>query len=151
MDNSYLIRIKSNNFGVIDMVVKYNEYGDLISCELRSLTGQMSEVMRGWLWQFAPKLEAQVEQKKETKGVKVYPIEKDLSFDTFWDLYDYKVGNKKRAKLHWNKLDDGTRIKVLAKVKEYNFYLQHVTIGKVFAERFLGQRRYENEFNIPSK
>jgi hypothetical protein len=142
---NYLLQLKTPNSGTINMMLKYSPAGELVSAELRDFDMQLSAHQRNWLWGFVPKCLEELETQKRGK---VTEIETALAFDDFWELYDYKVGNKKRAKESWDKLDDATRALVMAKVKEYNYYMAHVSHAKVFPERFLAQRRWENDFRI---
>jgi hypothetical protein len=142
---NYLLQLKTPRSGIITMMLKYNQHGELVSAELRDFDMGLNDTQREWLWGYIPKTtEALAKQSR----AKVTAIETELSFDDFWELYDYKVGNKKRAKESWDKLDDATRALVMAKVKEYNYYMAHVSHAKVFPERFLAQRRWENDFRI---
>lgn len=71
----------------------------------------------------------------------------DLSFTKFWADYSYKVGNKARAEKLWNKLQESERIAVFEALPRYNYYLKtHPSIEKTYAETFLYQRRWENEY-----
>ena len=71
----------------------------------------------------------------------------DLTFDKFWADYGYKVGNKSRAEKLWNKLQEIERILVLESLPRYNYYLKtHPSIEKAYAETYLFQRRWENEY-----
>lgn len=151
MTENYLIRLKTKNNGNFDVLVKYNQFGDLIHVELRNVKHAMRPNQSFWVWVgFIPKTTQQLKELGNNKSlsVKITPIETDLSFDAFWELYNFKVGNKKRALGHWNKLDDTTRAMVMQKVKQYNYYMQTVSHAKVFAERFLSEKRYENDFTI---
>lgn len=151
MTQNYLIKLKTQHNGTFHILVKFNEFGNLIYVELRNVKHAMRPNQRYWLWvDFIPKTTQELEDlgKNKQLSVKITPIQTDLSFNAFWELYSHKVGNKKRAEGHWKKLDDSTRAMVMQKVKEYNFYMQHVSHAKVFAERFLSEKRYENDFTI---
>lgn len=43
----------------------------------------------------------------------------NISFDVFWNLYDYKVGNKDKLNVKWSKLTDEERIKIIATIPNY--------------------------------
>lgn len=43
----------------------------------------------------------------------------NISFDTWWSLYDKKVGNKSKLEIKWNKLSDEQRNKAISHTKEY--------------------------------
>lgn len=81
------------------------------------------------------------------KGFAVKHLPPDLSFDAFWNAYEYKVGNRTKCKQLWNKLTDGERIAVLESIPKYNRWLKlKVTVDRIYPERYLSQKRYENEF-----
>lgn len=132
------------------MMLKYNERGDLVLVELRDFDLQLTGPQREWLWAFIPKTTNELNDRKTKSKLlcTITPVETDLSFEAFWDLYDYKVGNKDRARKHWNALDDATKALAMKKVKEYKFYMAHQTHGIIFAERWLSQKRYENEYRV---
>lgn len=150
MKKKYLLRLKKQDGGYLNYYLKYNEHGDLYHVEFRDLEESMTAAQRGWIWQFIPKTIEELEVRRKVKGVKITEVEMDLSFDAFWNLYAYKVGNKKRAKVSWDKLDDATRLIVLQKVKEYQYFLKHKSYDMVFPERFLSEKRYENDYKLSS-
>jgi DNA-binding Lrp family transcriptional regulator len=43
----------------------------------------------------------------------------NISFDTWWDLYDKKVGSKTKLQNKWNKLTDDQRTQAIKHTKEY--------------------------------
>jgi len=43
----------------------------------------------------------------------------NISFDTWWDLYDKKVGSKTKLQNKWNKLSDDQRTQAIKHTKEY--------------------------------
>jgi hypothetical protein len=147
MTSNYLLQLKTPNSGTFVMMLKYNAERELVAVELREFELSMNEQQRQWLWDFIPKHEAGLKH-LPPKKTRVTKIENDLSFESWWDLYDYKVGNKKRAKDHYEKLDDHTKALVFQKTKEYNYFMANVSFDKVFPERFLAQKRYENEYKV---
>jgi hypothetical protein len=82
----------------------------------------------------------------KSKACTIKPIEMDLSFDNFWDTYDYKVGNKKRAQKLWEKMSEAQKIKSFESLPGYNYYLMTRGIEKAYPETFLAQERYEVDY-----
>jgi hypothetical protein len=148
MERNYLLQIKTPKSGTLSILVRYDAAGYLVSQELRDYPSKMTDEQINWLWSVAPKMREYMQEWKAATGYKAIELESDLSFEAFWDLYDHKLGNKKRTRDHWNKLDEATKALAMQKVKEYNFYMAHQTYDKVFAERWLAQKRYENEYRI---
>jgi len=96
--NRFLVQIKTPKSGTLTMLLGYNEPGELVSWELRDYNEHMNEQQRNWLWGFIPRTIASLGHVKERNYAKVTELQDDLSFDAFWELYNYKVGNKKRAR-----------------------------------------------------
>ena len=76
-------------------------------------------------------------------------IETDLSFDTFWNSYNYKVGNKKRAEKLYEALSDGDKAEAIRVIPIYDQFLAiKKNQDKLYAETYLSQRRFENNYKI---
>lgn len=148
MERNYLLQIKTPKSGTLSILVRYDTAGHLVSQELRDYPDVMNDQQLMWIWEIVPRRSEMISQWNAITGYKATKLESDLSFEAFWDLYDHKLGNKKRTREHWNKLDEATKALAMQKVKEYNFYMAHQTYDKVFAERWLAQKRYENEYRI---
>jgi hypothetical protein len=87
-------------------------------------------------------------QNKAFKNFQKIEVPADLSFTAFWNAYNYKVGNKERARKLYELLDDNTRTLVFAGIKKYSNYLaSRPNMEKAYAETFLNQRRWENSFD----
>lgn len=73
----------------------------------------------------------------------------DITFETFWNRYNYKVGNKGRAEKLYNLLPDADKIKCLESIKGYDGYLLNKqNIEKLYPETFLSQQRYNSTFSL---
>ena len=70
----------------------------------------------------------------------------DLSFEAFWTRYGYKVGDKKKATKLWNEMKPESRALALSKIERYKKFAENANIALVYPERYLSQRRFENEF-----
>jgi hypothetical protein len=78
-------------------------------------------------------------------GWQLKKIEEDLSFESFWERYNHKVGNKKRAERLWNQLSKKEKAKAMAFLKRYESYLnQNPGIAKLYPETYLNQQRWNN-------
>ena len=75
----------------------------------------------------------------------VIAVEADLSFERFWEEYDYKIGKKTRVRKKWEVMDDMERIKALKHIKTYRYFLiQHSHIQKQYPETFLNRAEWNN-------
>lgn len=53
----------------------------------------------------------------KVKEIKVKEI--NISFDTFWDLYDKKVGDKDKLKRKWESFGDSERVSIMEYIPKY--------------------------------
>lgn len=68
----------------------------------------------------------------------------DLSFEKFWSVYDYKIGNKPRVAKLWEKLSKEERILALGFIRRMRVFYQTKKIDVPYPETYLNQRRWEN-------
>ncbi|MAX81731.1 MAG: hypothetical protein CL843_16335 [Crocinitomicaceae bacterium] len=120
---------------------KYNAEGFLIEFIIEA---DLTEKQLLYFYKNMPKLiEDLMVFKKDVKG-QVKEIEPDLSFDNFWNTYDYKYGNKRRAIKLWEKLSQANKIAALAWITKYENNLRKSGHGKMYPETYLNQMRWEN-------
>lgn len=131
----------------------YNETELLCALDINEVRGSELyydyQVLKGflkWLPTNLSDLETAMTQPGNT--IKVTEIAPDLSFQAFWDLYDYKVGNRSRAEAVWKKLSTADKNACMLGVRRYKNWLKTQSIGHAYAETFLSQRRWENEYKI---
>lgn len=88
------------------------------------------------------------------KLIKLYSFKvkevSDYSFDAFWNLYNYKKGNKDRAEKLWNELPKEERSECLDAVSIYNVSLDYDEEKrrneKQLPETYLNQKNYKDKF-----
>jgi hypothetical protein len=125
----------------------YNEDGLLVRFEIK---GKATPVQIKYLQQWMPRTIADFETFKhivENNGSKskMIEVQTDLSFERFWEEYNYKVGKKPRAKNLWEAMDDADRARALAYIKRYNQYLsQHPGQDRQHPTTFLSYRQWDN-------
>ena len=71
----------------------------------------------------------------------------DLSFDTFWKVYDYKIAPMK-CKALWNKLSDEERIMALGYIPRLRNFYAKKQYDMPYPERFLKHRRWEDSLPV---
>lgn len=83
----------------------------------------------------------------QNKNFVIQEVPQDLTFENFWQRYNYKVGKKERAKKLWQAMTDDEHAAALLSIQKYNAYLiNHPTIERAYPETWLSQRRWENSF-----
>lgn len=138
----YLVTIKKKETA---KVILYYEEGLLTCLEIK--TPSLTPEQISWIKQTMPASETFL---KPLEGgfITVEEIPQDLSFNAFWEAYNYKVGKKERALKYWTALTETERMQVFKAIPKYNYWLaQRPNMDRLYPEGFLHQRRFENEFN----
>jgi hypothetical protein len=82
--------------------------------------------------------------KKERKGKEIKGKEINISFDSFWDLYDKKTGEKNKLSDKWEKLSDSERTEIMRYIPNYKI----CTPDKKFRkdpQTFLNKKSWNDE------
>lgn len=125
---------------------QYNLNGVLIQFKIFN-DEVMSDKQLAWFLSKFPYLEKTIlHWKEKVPNIEVIVGEPIIDFATFWNLYNYKVG-KIKAEKEWKKLPKPDQIKAIAQIKAYNGFLRRKQIAKVYPERYLKHRRFEDQFN----
>jgi hypothetical protein len=61
----------------------------------------------------------------------------DLSFETFWEVYDNKVGGKAIAEKLWNSLGEADKLNAIDYMKKYNYHLKTTGQAKAHPKTYL--------------
>lgn len=121
--------------------------GEGILCHMEVDPQDASVEMMKWFLGRLPLHEAAMDPKIYNHLLKIEPVPEDLSFESFWDAYGYKVGKKYRVKKLWESLDNTDRAAALAGIRKYDRYLNlHKGIAKAYAETYLRHRYWENDY-----
>jgi hypothetical protein len=67
-----------------------------------------------------------------------------ITFEKFWEEYGLKKG-KIKAQKEWLKTSENDRAKAIAKIKPYKFDCKTHNREMVYPERYLKDRRYDDE------
>lgn len=131
----------SNQFGG-EILFSYDSEGMLVKYENKA---ELTDDQALFLSRNFPLAESDLHKIKGKTG-KITEVT-DLSFERFWNEYDFKMGNKKKAQELWRKLSEGERIAVFEALPRYNYFLKiNQGIMKAYPTTFLNQRRWENKF-----
>ncbi len=111
------------------------------------IEGILNQKQREFLFYNFPYTEKEIDLYK--KNVKLFEViigKPDLSFDTFWKLYNYKMG-KINAQKQWKKLTELEKLNAIKSIKAYDGFLKRKQIAKVYPERYLKYKRFDDQFN----
>jgi len=74
---------------------------------------------------------------KNSKTAKFSKIEKQISFEDFWNKYDEKaLSSKKKAQTRWNNMSKGAQIKAYTYINRYVYNIPG-GVRKKYAETYL--------------
>ncbi len=124
-------------------VFTYREDGLLIACQYPEQAN--AETLNAFISQTI-RTEQGLLELNGMHGLVVREKLADLSFDAFWNAYTYKVGAKAVAEKLWTKLSDEDKTAAIIAIKPYDRYIARTGVAKIYPERYIKYRRWENEF-----
>ncbi|HLO92447.1 MAG TPA: hypothetical protein VK172_14880 [Lentimicrobium sp.] len=68
----------------------------------------------------------------------------DLSFEAFWNKYEYKV-DKQQAEHFWSKMSREDKLAALAGITKYKYRCKLKNTAMIYPVRYLRNRRWEDE------
>jgi hypothetical protein len=149
MEQLTTYRAKGKEIGLV-FLFKYDLNGHLRAFQIEE--GELNASQMKWLFAAAnfPANESIMRSvwMKETKYTKVFTVEKflaDLTFESFWKLWDLKVKRDNSEKA-WNKLNESDKIKCFLNFKNYQKHLQVTSQAKAHLVTWLNQKRYNDEY-----
>jgi hypothetical protein len=125
------------------MLVDYNEAGNIV--ELKVNYEDLPENTIDYLVTHIPCRFKHIDHYKTLKNVRVTEIPFDTSFNTFWNSYGSKMGNKGRSERLWAALNETERTKAIKYIQTYNnWLLQNTGVSKKLPETYLNQQPWNN-------
>jgi hypothetical protein len=125
--------IRSNNFiENLNSVYKRREIQIYNNEEIMSLCKQK------------PRSTNVIDNKKPQSKVKESIVNNNIEFFRFWDLYNKKVGDKKKCEVKWYKLTTEDHSKIMELLPAYLKTIKDKQY-QPYPETWLNQRRWENE------
>lgn len=80
-------------------------------------------------------------QKQYNLNLKEVPVE--ITFEVFWEEFNYKV-DKQMAVKEWDKLDEPSQAKAIAKAKAYRAFCARKGTALIYPSRYLKNRRFDD-------
>ncbi|MBR1644301.1 MAG: hypothetical protein IJ684_02895 [Bacteroidales bacterium] len=81
------------------------------------------------------------------QGCTVKEITKqDLSFERFWSVYGYKVGNKATVKKKWEAMKEEDRLLAMQGIARQRRHSESHKTDMPYPQTYIDQRRWENVF-----
>lgn len=133
----------------LTFLFKYDLNGDLRAFEIPD--GILDDNQKKWLYseRFPANehlmLTNWVNNPKAKKIFVITIAPADISFETFWNIYDVKK-KKDLTEKAWNKLTEAEKIKCFTSHKDYVKDLAKTGQGKAHLVTWLNQKRYNDEY-----
>lgn len=77
-----------------------------------------------------------------TGKLKVKEITREITFDMFWDAYNYKTSGKEEAKRAWAKLSKVNQVMAYDYIKQYESQLKLNPVSKQYGSSYLNAKRW---------
>lgn len=130
-------------------IIAYSDQGMLQNLDMSGVDrADAVAYFLAWVPKTIEFLEAYVNDTSR-KLMKVTEIAPDLSFQAFWDAFDYKMGNRSRVEAAWAKMSTEDKNACMLSLKRYKTWKKlNPNIAHMYGETYLNQRRWENEYKI---
>lgn len=126
-----------------EIIYKFNAEGKFTCIDIQ---GQVDETQRKWLLQFLPQDETVFWNLiKQSKKLKAAEVPFDLSFDNFFNLYNYRVG-KKEAQKAYERLSDEQKTKAILAIAAYDKHWTAKGQAKAYASTYINKEYYLDEY-----
>lgn len=149
MEQLTTYRAKGNEIGLV-FLFKYDLNGNLREFKIEE--GDLNADQMKWLFAGAnfPANESIMRSvwmvdPKYKKVFKVEPSPADLSFESFWKIWNLKV-KKEASEKAWNKLKEADVIKCFLNHKNYQNHLDKTRQAKAHLVTWLNQKRFNDEY-----
>lgn len=138
-----IVQIKSRKTGNRVELTYADDTADLLKVEFLDVT---ETVAIRWMLSQIPAQVDDVAQVFETRLFEITTVSKPVSFDQFWEAYDYKVGRKKAENV-WEKMTEAQLAKAFTAIKPYNYHLATNPRAKLHPETYLRNERYNDDYS----
>lgn len=126
------------------MLLSYNDTGILVSVQFEDCT--IKQV--SWLMDRVPVIVQLLKNRCDVNNLKLDKVIEDLSFDSFWNKFEYKVGKKMRAKRLWEAMSDMEKMAAMANIPRYLRFIKIMNQNSAYPETWLNNKMWENEYVV---
>lgn len=135
--------VTSTNFSG-ELYYCYNEEGLFISLEIYA--AMTPTQIKGVINTIPVYKQELLDMVKTYKTMRIDEVPIDLSFDTFWKAYNYKV-SKKDAYKEWKRTSDANKVIAIKAIPMYDKWWKAKGQPKVYPSTYLSKERYFDDFS----
>ena len=111
------------------------------------LDGELTERFRSWLFSSRfPYKESLIESWRGIKNIEVTVGKPDFTFETFYNLYGYKMSPKPAEKA-WNRTSKANQLLAIKSIKAYKGFLKRSNQAQAYPATYLNKEIYKSQFN----
>ncbi|CAN5309200.1 hypothetical protein BH09BAC1_BH09BAC1_14280 [soil metagenome] len=122
-----------------EVLFSYNAEGYLWKYEVKA---ELATSQIRLMLERIPLTEEQLQPLIAGKQARITEVKPNVTFDHFWEQYDYKEGTKKRAEKLWNSLTSKEKLLALYYIPKYNLKLATSKVAKQYPETYLSTKRF---------
>ena len=116
---------------------KYGNNGRLLAIEFVLDDLNIDEQLRLQIVANAPSSVGTLKQLAQKHNWKLIEVLEDITFESFWNKYNYKVGKLNKTKEYWNKLSDADKTLAFKYIDKYNNHLKLSNVSKAYPTSYL--------------
>jgi hypothetical protein len=124
------IRLSYNDSGVIEQLT-FNEH---------------DANQANWTFKNMPAEEENLQVFCKEHKLRLDHVPTDVSFQSFWTAFKYKVGKKKRAEKLWNAMSEMQRQVALNVIPRYHRFIAFKNQESAYPETWLNNDMWENDY-----
>lgn len=128
-----------------DYQFKYDSNGRIMGFEILGEVNKFSSEHTSKLFQNVPDTVGDLKQYARKINMPLIEVKQDLSFEVFWNQYNYKEGgSKKKTEAVWNRMSEKDKTMAINHLPRYERHLILTNVSKAYAITYLNQKRWEN-------
>jgi|GEM_PF-637938 len=130
-----------------EVVFKFDSAGLMLGYDVTG--ANLNEQQTKWLLKDRPRTLNELKELLQTSRTAKLALRKDykenVTFDEFWDTYDYKaLSSKIKTRKVWEKMKQADRDRAFNFIGKYDRMIGKEGIGKKYATTYLNDRLWEN-------
>lgn len=126
-----------------DMQFKFDTQGQIVGFEIMAENPMNGTELSTFL-ALLPQSHGELLKYCKKKNLTLIELKPDLSFEIFWNKYNYKDGgSKKKAEAVWDKLSEKDKATAISWIPRYENILIRQGVAKMYATTYLNQKRWE--------
>jgi len=127
-----------------DLQFKFDTQGRICGFEIMGETVMSGEQLSNFLAKL-PQSIGILKQYCIKKKLELVELKQDVSFEAFWNAYNYKDGSSRRkTEAVWDRMSEKDKTMAINWIPKYKNILIKQGVSKMYATTYLNDKRWEN-------